>query len=146
MRFVAFINLFLYCLLNLHSAFDGHVQVLCVEKDGHVAIETYDVNQLIESQNNLANTHQSGFCCSQKPEHCQDCTDYYLGTGHADTQGFKMINDLNVDENNTLTTALFTFTKESLISPLEEVPTPTYLSPLLPPARLVHIPTTVLLI
>lgn len=84
MRFLRLLCLFLYILMGLHTAFDEHIQVLCIEADGSASIETYDLAKTTASQpDSLA---PNGAVCCADPEHdCGDCQDFYIGNGHPDT-------------------------------------------------------------
>lgn len=91
MRFLAFLNLFLYMLFSLHAGFESHVQVLCLEKDGHAAIETYDLSQAqhTDSHTATAASAETRLCCPDAPGECEDCKDIYLGTGHPEIVAYQ---------------------------------------------------------
>jgi len=144
MRFLVFVTLFFYCIFNLHIAFDKHVQVFCVEKNGHSSVETYDLTQWA-----MVNASQSTPLESDKLGNCEDCTDYFIGTGHPDNQGFFTQNPENF--NNSVSFDLqkisLTLTPQPLAAILNNTPLPAYPPPLVSPSKvLLHIPSTVLLI
>lgn len=144
MRFLALLNLFLYVMLSLHAAFDGHVQVLCVEKDGHIEIETFDLTQMMAD----ARAHDDGseqHICPDRPGDCDDCTDYYIGNGHPDTQGIWHGINPNLQALDSLY-QLPSLLAVPFVTAWGPAPPPDHLPLPLPDASLVHIPSTVLLI
>ena len=144
MRFLALLNLFLYVMLSLHAAFDGHVQVLCIEKDGHIEIETFDLSQMMadaRAHNNSSDQH----VCPDRPGECSDCTDYYIGNGHPDTLGVWHSINPNLQALDSLY-QLPSLVAEPFVTAWAPAPPPDHPPLPLPDASLVHIPSTVLLI
>lgn len=70
MRFLPFLNLILAVFLGFQTQFSGHAQVLCVEKDGQVVVET-----LSPESGSAAGTP---LCCPAGGD-CENCHDIYLG-------------------------------------------------------------------
>lgn len=145
MRFLALLNLFLYVMLSLHTAFDGHVQVLCVEKDGHVAIETFDLAEMIADEVAQNVSSEQSLCCPDSPGQCNDCTDYYIGSGHPDSDGIRQTPNPIFQVLDALD-QLPSLVPEPFITAWFSTSPPDHPPLLLPDAKLVHIPSTVLLI
>lgn len=145
MRFLALLNLFFYIMLNLHTSFDGHVQVLCVEKDGHATIETFDLTKLITGNVVHDENSKQGICCPEHPGQCDDCTDYYIGNGHPDSQGVLRGINPNIQAINSLIQLPSLLPEPFLTAWSPSLPV-SHPPLLLPDAKLVHIPSTVLLI
>ena len=145
MRFVAFLNLFFYFFMSLHTSFDGHVQVLCVEKDGHIAIETFELGHRLPAQNSLAHDDSTSSHHTEPAGQSKNCTDYYMGTGHADTLAIWSSADLNLHSPQLLQVLLPVITSPPPV-PLTVATTPTYPPLDTPSPTLIHIPSTVLLI
>lgn len=142
MRFLALLNLFLYVILSLHTAFDGQVQVLCIEKNGHTAIETYDFSKIALA----GDSHSDKPIYSPvRPGQCHDCTDYYLGTDHPEPMMFASWPALEI-QNFELLQILHPDTMTPLLSPLERPSPPAYPPIEISTLELSHIPSTVLLI
>lgn len=143
MRFLALLNLFLYFMLSLHTSFDGHVQVLCIEKDGQINIETIELSQITHTETgHKSDTH---FCCAEKPRHCEGCTDYFIGTGHPDTLALSASSSLDFQALNTLQLRLPATSAPPVTAPPRTAPVG-YPPPARPSPTLNHIPSTVLLI
>lgn len=70
MRFLSVLNLILSLFLGFQTYFVGHAQVLCVEKDGQVVVETFS-----PASGSAAGTP---LCCPAGGD-CENCHDIYLG-------------------------------------------------------------------
>lgn len=144
MRFLVVVTLFFYCVFNLHISFDDHVQVFCVEKNGHSEVETYAL-----AHSTIGPALHATSLESSKPGNCEDCTDYFIGSGHPDDQGFlnQSAANFNEDLSFDLQKISLTLAPKPLTAVLKNTPPLIYPPPLFTFANiLTHIPSTVLLI
>lgn len=138
MRFLTFLNLLFYLILSLHVGFDSHVQLVCIEKNGQVALETYAVEDV------LTQGPATESLLHPESSQCQGCTDIYIGNGHPDAWGYSAPSTFEPQDLQSLQQAL----------PLHQMPCFNCFKHVIPPisqrpvfsVQESHIPSTVLLI